>query len=161
MLYILAFKGKEAIRFADSLSLIQKNEAAILRFRTETSICILTCSVIVFQQRIDSSSKLYTILLITNLLENLTAIHFQLASGILGKCVWIFQLLFKQNVAFPGGSVVKNPPASAGDVGSVPESGRSPGEGNGNPLQYSCLENPMDRVVWWAGVHEVAKELDI
>ena len=44
-----------------------------------------------------------------------------------------------------GGSVVKNPPANAEDVGSIPESGRSPGRGNGNPLQYSCLENPMDR----------------
>ena len=45
----------------------------------------------------------------------------------------------------PGGSVVKNLPASAEDVGSIPASGRSPGRGNGNPLQYSCLENPMDR----------------
>ena len=45
----------------------------------------------------------------------------------------------------PGGSVVKNLPSNAGDVGSVPGPGRSPGEGNGNPLQYSCLENPMDR----------------
>ena len=49
---------------------------------------------------------------------------------------------------FPGGSVVKNPPASARDVGSIPGSGRSPGEGNGNPLQYSYLENPMDRGAW-------------
>ena len=46
---------------------------------------------------------------------------------------------------FSGGSVVKNPPANAGDAGAIPGSGRSPGEGNGNPLQYSCLENPMDR----------------
>ena len=46
---------------------------------------------------------------------------------------------------FPGGSVIKNLPANAGDVGLIPASGRSPGEGNGNPLQYSCLENPMDR----------------
>jgi len=46
---------------------------------------------------------------------------------------------------FPGGSVVKNPPASAGDVGSTPGLGRCPGEGNGNPLQYSCLGDPMDR----------------
>ena len=49
---------------------------------------------------------------------------------------------------FPGGSVVKNPPANAGDaenIGSIPGSRRSPGEGNGNPLQYSCLENPVDR----------------
>ena len=43
---------------------------------------------------------------------------------------------------FPGGTVVKNPPANAGDRGSIPGSGRSPGRGNGNPLQYSCLENP-------------------
>ena len=53
---------------------------------------------------------------------------------------------------FPGGAVVKNPPANAGDVrdmGSVPGSGRSRGEGNGNPLQYSCLENPMDRGALW------------
>ena len=49
---------------------------------------------------------------------------------------------------FPGGSVVKNLPANAGDVDVIPGSGRSPGEGNGNPLQYSCLENPIDRAVW-------------
>ena len=48
---------------------------------------------------------------------------------------------------FPGGSVVKNLPSNAGDAGSIPGSGRSPGEGNGNPLQYSCLGNPMDRGV--------------
>ena len=53
--------------------------------------------------------------------------------------------------------MVKNPPASAGDVGSISGSGGSPGEGNGNPLQYSCLGNPMDRVDWWATVHGVAK----
>ena len=46
---------------------------------------------------------------------------------------------------FPDGSVVDNPPVNAGDAGSIPGSGRSPGEGNGNPFQYSCLENPMDR----------------
>ena len=55
---------------------------------------------------------------------------------------------------------LKNPPANSGDVGSIPGSGRSPGEGNGNPLQYSCLENPMDRGAWWATVHGVAKKLD-
>ena len=48
-------------------------------------------------------------------------------------------------MGFPGGSVVKNPPANAGDVGSIPGSGRSLGEENGNPLQYSCLGNPMKR----------------
>ena len=53
--------------------------------------------------------------------------------------------------------VVKNLPAYAGDVGSFPGWGRSPGEGNGNPLQYSCLENPMDGGVWWATVHGIRK----
>ena len=56
--------------------------------------------------------------------------------------------------------MVKKLPASAGaagDVGSIPGSGRSPEEGNDNPLQYSCLENPMDRGAWWAAVHGVAK----
>ena len=61
---------------------------------------------------------------------------------------------------FPGGTVVKNLPANAGDtkdMGSIPGSGRSPGARNGNVLQYSCLENSMDRGAWWATVHGVAK----
>ena len=58
---------------------------------------------------------------------------------------------------FPGGLVVKNLPANAGDAGLIPGLGRSPGGGNGNPLQYSCLGNPMDRGAWWAAVHEVTK----
>ena len=56
--------------------------------------------------------------------------------------------------------VVKKPPASAGGIrntGSIPGLGRSPGEGHGNPLQFSCLENPMVRGVWWAAFHEVAQ----
>ena len=53
--------------------------------------------------------------------------------------------------------VVKNLLANAGDPGSIPGWGRSPGEGNGNPLQYSCLENSMDGGAWWATVHGVAK----
>ena len=61
-------------------------------------------------------------------------------------------------MSFLGGSVVKNLPASAGDVGSIPESGRSPREGNDNPFQYSCLGNPMDRGAWQATVHGVTKE---
>ena len=63
-------------------------------------------------------------------------------------------------MGFPGGSVVKNPPANAGvigDAGSIPQLGRSPGEGNGNPLQYPCLENPMDRGAWQAAVQGVEK----
>ena len=53
--------------------------------------------------------------------------------------------------------MVKNPIANAGDTDLIPRSGRSPGEVNGNPLQYSYLGNPMDRGAWWATVHEVAK----
>ena len=56
-----------------------------------------------------------------------------------------------------GGSVLKNVPANAGDTGSIPGSGRSHGEGNGYPLEYFCLENPMDRGAWQDTVHEVAK----
>ena len=58
---------------------------------------------------------------------------------------------------FPDGSVVKNPPANAGDMDSVSDLGRSPGEGNGNPVQYFCLGDPMDRGAWWATVHGVVK----
>ena len=58
------------------------------------------------------------------------------------------------------GSVVKNPPAKAGDEGSIPGSGRSPGEGNGNPLQYSCLGNPLNRLAWRVTVHRATKESD-
>ena len=58
---------------------------------------------------------------------------------------------------FSGGSEVKASACNAGDQSSVPGSGRSPGEGNGNSLQYSCLENPMDGGVWWATVHGVAE----
>ena len=58
---------------------------------------------------------------------------------------------------FPGGSEVKASASNVGDPGLIPGSGRSPGEGNGNPLQYSCLENPMDREAWQATVHGVAK----
>ena len=59
-----------------------------------------------------------------------------------------------------GGSVVKNLPVNAGNAGSVPGLRRFPGEGNGNALQYSFLENPMDRA-WWATVHRVAKEIQL
>ena len=58
---------------------------------------------------------------------------------------------------FPGGSEVKASACNMGDLGSIPGSGRSPGEGNGNPLQYPCLENPMDRGAWKAAVHGVAE----
>ena len=67
-------------------------------------------------------------------------------------------LLFSIIIRYPGGSEAKSPPADAGDLDSVPGSGRSPGEGNGNPLQYSCLGNPMDKGAWRATVHGVTKE---
>ena len=67
----------------------------------------------------------------------------------------------KNTLCFPGGSVAQNPHANAGDVGSIPRSERFPGEGNCNPLQYSCLGNSMDRGTWWAISNEVTKELDM
>ena len=60
-------------------------------------------------------------------------------------------------MGFPGSSVVKNTPDKAGDPSLIPGSGRSPGEGNGNPLQYSCLENPTHRGAWRATVHGAAE----
>ena len=56
--------------------------------------------------------------------------------------------------------MAKNPPAYEGEAGLIPRSGRSPGARNGNPFQYSCLGNPIDRGAWWSTVHGVAKELD-
>ena len=57
--------------------------------------------------------------------------------------------------------MAKNPSVSVGDVGSIPGFGRTPGEGDGSPLQYSCLGNPMDGGSWWTTAHEVAKESDM
>ena len=74
---------------------------------------------------------------------------------------WSMALNPSQETHFPGGSVVKNLPANAGDPGSSPGWGSSPGEGNGNPLQYSCLENPMDRGAWRATVQGVVEELNL
>ena len=88
--------------------------------------------------------------------------HHYLSSKVFGrvrigrmlKCHYIYAW------SFPGSSVVKNWPADAGDVGLIPGLGRSLGEGNGNPLQYSCLGTPMDRGTCQATVHVVTKELD-
>ena len=74
---------------------------------------------------------------------------YSLLQGFPGLFTWWSQ----EEMGFPGGSVIKNPSANAGDTGSIPGSGRSPEEGNGNPLQYSCLGNPMDRGAWRATVH--------
>ena len=75
--------------------------------------------------------------------------------------VWLYFYLTAEEslrICFPGGSVVKNLPVSVGDAGSIPGSGRFPGGGSDNPLQYSCLENPSDRGTWWAPVYGVSKE---
>ena len=71
------------------------------------------------------------------------------------------KLEFLVCLGFPAGSVVKNPPANAGDMGSIPGSERSLREINGNPLLYSCLGNPMDRGAWHVTVYEVTKVLDM
>ena len=68
---------------------------------------------------------------------------------------YIFEIVIGKR-GLPGGSMVKNLPAISGDMGLTPGLGRSPGKGNSNPLQYSCLGNPMDRGVWRAIVHGVA-----
>ena len=68
----------------------------------------------------------------------------------------IFRILRKLQ-GFPGDSVVKNPPANAGNAGSIPMLGRSPREGYDNPCQYSSLQNPLNIGAWWATVHRVTK----
>ena len=70
-------------------------------------------------------------------------------------------MLREYSISFPDGPVVNSPPAYAGDSGSIPGSGRSPEEGNGNPLQCSCLENVMDEGAWRAIVQGVEEELDM
>ena len=78
-----------------------------------------------------------------------------------GHCIMIKRSIQKEDITivniFPGGSEGKASACNAGDLGSIPGSGRSPGEGNGNPLQHSCLENPMDREAWLTTVHGISK----
>ena len=72
-------------------------------------------------------------------------------------CFMYFKLLWVHNKDFPGGSDGKASACNAGDQGSIPGWGRSPGEGNSKPLQYSCLESPTDGAAWQAAVHGIAK----
>ena len=74
--------------------------------------------------------------------------------------LFVCSSLFSVFRDFPAGSVVRNPLANVGDAGSVPGSGRSPGVGNGNPFQHSCLDSPLDRGAWQAIVRGVTKESD-
>ena len=74
---------------------------------------------------------------------------------------WVTELELTDHCkSFPGGSVVKNPPANAGDMGSLPGPRRAPGKGKGSGLQYSCLGNPTDSGAWHTAVHGAARELD-
>ena len=90
-----------------------------------------------------------------------TKLYHHLTSVILSIKSILYNILCNKWVivtkGFSGGSVVKNPPANEGDMGLIPGSGRSPEGGNGNPFQYSCLGNPMDRGAWWATVHGEAR----
>ena len=70
---------------------------------------------------------------------------------------WGIKLWVQSDMVSQVALMIKNLPANAGDLGLIPGWGRSPGEGNGNSLQYSCLENPVDRGAWWATVHNIAK----
>ena len=90
-----------------------------------------------------------------------THTHTHIHTYIYIKTSLVASLVAPWYMGFPGSSAVKNSPAYAEDPGSIPRSGKSPVEGNGNPLQYSCLENPMDREAWWASVCGVTKVLDI
>ena len=103
------------------------------------------CCMFVWQYRKNKSSFLDSIYLIKSWL----AMSY--------KCILFFQrtlnrVILKYTIGFPGGSVGKESACNAGDLGSISGSGRSPGEGKGNPLQCSCLENPMDRGAWRATV---------
>ena len=94
---------------------------------------------------------LYNVVLVSTVQQSASAIHVHISPP--------FGVSLLLRMGFPGGLAVNNPPANAGDLDSIPESGRSPGEENDNSLQYSCQGNPMDRGAWWATVHGVTKEL--
>ena len=97
--------------------------------------------------------------LILNYQNSVTSLQLMWKSP--GKCQHMDSQWALAVSGFPGDSGVKNPPANAGDSGLIPGSGRSPGDGNGNPLQYPCVEHPMDRRAWLATDHGVEKETDV
>ena len=77
-------------------------------------------------------------------------------------CTRYLIYIISLDLHFPGSTVVKNPPVNAGDVGSIPVLGKSPGGAHGSPLQYSCLESPMDRGAWWGHKESLGhKQLDM
>ena len=84
-------------------------------------------------------------------------INFPIMNKFQTRIKWTNKIMLQNGWGLLGGSVVKNLPANAGDMGSIPESGRYSGGGNANPLQYSSLEDPIDRGPWWAIVHRITK----
>ena len=123
---------------------------------TYVCVCVCVCMCMYFLVGINHLKSVisnWSLLLFFNfsLLLELSLVPLGSISAICNYVQWSW--------VFPGISMVKNLPANARDVDTVAGLGRSPGEGNGNPLQYSCLGNPMDRRGWWVIVHGVAKEL--
>ena len=93
---------------------------------------------------------------VTNIVFLLSGPSYHYAS-LVSLCFLLIITLSLSLLGFPGGSDGNTSACNVGDPGLIPGSGRSPGEGNGNPLQYSCLENPMPRGTWWATVHGITK----
>ena len=101
---------------------------------------------------LSSSSSIYISLLLSQFITPSPSPNLSTEIDFYNHPIW--------SCGFPDGSMVKNPSANTGNVGLIPGLGRSPGEGNGNPLQYSCWGNLMDRGAWQAAVHGVTEELD-
>ena len=119
-------------------------------------VCVCVC----VQNRCDSSSRLFTVSPFASVTLSSPSHPFPLLCLLSGHLLEEFIFSFNTfyiGVGFPHSSVGKESACKAGDLSSIPGLGRSPGEGNDNPLQYSCLENPMDRGAWWATVHGVIR----
>ena len=134
-------------------------------FSSESVLCIMWPKYWSFSFSISSSNEYsqlisfridwFDLVAIQGTFQHLFQHHSSKASIFQHSAFFMVQL--SHPLGFPGGSEVKASASNAGDPGLIPGSGRSPGEGNGNPLQYSCLENPMDRGAWQATVHGVTK----
>ena len=125
-----------------------------------TLICYSLVNVFQFRIFLSQSQEINSLPPHLGHVTHLLACHFLTSSNDLnlhGVLKIIFPFSDLQGEGFPGGSEVKASACNVGDLDSILGSGRSPGEGTGNPLQYSCLENPMDGEAWWAIVHRVAK----
>ena len=115
---------------------------------------LLFCFPITFYLFWDNCINLALILTLPSLIPTS---YIQSKFPVMTKYLWIYPLITTL-MGFPGGTDSKESAWNAGELGLIPGSGRSTGEGNGNPLQYSCLENSMDREAWWDTVHGVPKD---